>query len=282
MTGPDAPALALAANVSLLFAELPYLERFGAAAAAGFQATESWWPYPTATPDADDVQELVDAVHESGIPLVGLNLFAGDQPGGERGILSHPDRRGEFAANLEVVARIASATGCRVSNALYGQRRPGLNADVQSSTAIANLALAARRLGEAGVTVVLEPLTLAVSGDYPILTADDAFAVVDLARAASGLDNIGLLLDTFHLANNGEDLLGVIDRHADRIAHVQLADTPGRGEPGTGVLPIPDVIYRLWASGYRGLVAAEYQPVGRTLDGLSWVDGIPALRLRVG
>jgi hydroxypyruvate isomerase len=276
---PDAPALDLVANVSLLFAELPYLERFDAAAAAGFQGAESWWPFATAAPDAREIDRLVGTVLESGIPLAGLNLFAGDMPGGERGILSQPDRQHEFEANLEVVARIAGLTGCRVANALYGQRQSGLDEAAQDSTAIANLGRAARILGDAGVTVLVEPLTLGISGAYPILTAADAVAVVDRARDASGLGNIGLLFDTFHLANNGEDLLEVADTHADRIAHLQLADAPGRGEPGTGSLPIAAVVDRLWAAGYRGLVAAEYAPVGSTVDGLAWVEGVRALRL---
>jgi hydroxypyruvate isomerase len=279
VTGRDAATLELAANVSLLFAELPYLDRFAAAAQAGFQAVESWWPFASAVPERTEVEGLLRAIGESGIPLLGLNLFAGDMEAGERGLVSRPDRQDEFRANLEVVAGIAAATGCRVFNALYGQRQPGLTEAEQDAVALENLGLAARRLGDVGGTVLVEALSVGTNGAYPITTAAGAVEVVRRAREQSGVDGIGFLFDTYHLANNGEDLLEVIRRFGGDIAHAQLADTPGRGAPGTGRLDIPAVVDALWSAGYRGAVAAEYVPAGSTAAGLGWVEGIEHLRL---
>lgn len=268
--------LELSANVSLLFGELPYLERFGAAASAGFQSVESWWPFSGAVPTPAEVDGFVGAIGAAGIPLSGLNLYGGDLAAGERGVVSHPGRRAEFEANLEVVAGVAARTGCRVFNALYGQRLPGVREADRDATALANLSEAVARLDG---TVLIEPLSRGLNGDYPLETARDAIAVVERVRDATGLGNIGLLFDTFHLANNGDDPLAVINEWAPFIAHVQLADAPGRGEPGSGSLPFAAVLERLWGAGYRGVVACEYVPTGATLESLGWVEGVPRVGL---
>jgi hydroxypyruvate isomerase len=266
------------ANISLLFGEVPYEERFSAAAAAGFQGVETWWPFASATPERREVDELVRAVERSGVPLVGLNLYAGDFARGERGILCSPTRRDEFEDGLKTATRIASATGCRVFNALYGQRdRSGSESD-EDATALANLALAAEQLSSYGV-VLIEPLTKGTAGAYPIETAQDAISTVVAARAFSNRDNIALLFDTFHLHNNGDDLFDVIDTHGSYISHVQVADSPGRHQPGTGVIPVGEVIGRLWESGYRGAISCEYQPGGPTPLTLDWIGETPHVRL---
>ena len=272
--------LEFAANVSLLFAELPMLERFSAAAAAGFASVESWWPFgPAAVPPAAQVDAFVGAIEDCGIPQSGMNLFAGDQPAGERGLASDPRRRDEFAAALEVTAGVARRTGCRGFNALYGQRLPGFTPEQQDAVAVENLSAAVRRLGDLGGTVFVEPLARGLNGAYPIETAAQAVAVVERVREATGRDEIGILFDTFHLAANGEDLDAVIDRDLDWIAHVQVADSPGRGEPGTGTVDVAGVIGRLWDRGYRAVVAAEYVPTMATAASLGWVAGVPELHL---
>jgi hydroxypyruvate isomerase len=270
----------LVANVSLLFTELPYLQRFPAAAAAGFQSTESWWPFPSATPTRADADRLVEAVAACGIPLTALNLFGGDQDAGERGIVCRPDRRDEFAANLEAVAALAERTGARGFNALYGQRRADQSDAEQDATALANLAAAVHRLAPLGGTVYVEPQTRATSRGYPIATTADAAAIVLRVREHTGLDNIGILFDTFHLTNNGEDLVTAIDDFAPLIAHVQLADSPGRGEPGTGSVSFAAVLEALARNGYRGRVAAEYSPTAGTTGSFAWIADMP--RLAVG
>lgn len=256
----------LAANVSLLFGEHDYSDRFAAARAAGFTTVESWWPFPTAAPSRAEVDGLCQAVEDAGVRLVGLNFFAGDMPGGERGVLSDPDRRAEFADSLAVVAAVHERTGCPVFNALYGQRRNGIDPAVQDACARENLATAVETL-PASATVVLEALTIGENGDYPLTTC---------LQVADVLDSVGprvaLLFDTYHLTNNGEDLLACVAKYGSRIGHVQLADSPGRHEPGTGSIDFPAVLRALSASGYEGLVAAEYRPAGDTVAGLGWLS----------
>lgn len=269
--------LAVVANVSLLFTEAPYLERFDRAAAAGFTAVETWWPWPDAVPDDGEVDAFLTAVDTAGVALTGLNLFAGDMPGGERGIISRPDRSDEFAANLDLVVEIARRTGCAGFNALYGQRREGIDPATQDAVARERLGAAASRLSEVGGTVLVEPLGRGLNGAYPLETAADAVAVVRQVRSDTGLQGIGLLYDTFHLATSGDDLIRDVTDFASFIAHVQIADAPGRGEPGTGVIDFARVLEELWVAGYRGLVACEYKPTAPTADSLGWIDGIPRL-----
>ncbi|MEU8633122.1 TIM barrel protein [Amycolatopsis sp. NPDC048633] len=271
MTG----TLPLVANVSLLFTEVPYLHRFQRAADAGFSRVETWWPWPVAVPEESDVDAFAAALADAGTSLTGLNLFAGDMPGGERGIVSNPRRRDEFSANLDLVATIAERTGCRAFNALYGQR----HADPAAEDAVAreNLAQATRRLGDLGGTVLVEPLGRGLNGAYPLETAADAVAVVEEVRATTGSAAIGLLFDTFHLATSGDDLNGVAAAHAGLIAHVQLADSPGRGEPGTGGVDFAGALETLWQHGYRGTVACEYKPTTVTEDSFGWLAGLPRL-----
>jgi hydroxypyruvate isomerase len=269
--------LPLVANISLLFAEVPYLERFERASAAGFTAVETWWPWPNPVPSGGEVDAFVGALDAAGLRLAALNLFAGDMPGGERGIVSHPDRRGEFSANLDLVVAIAGRTGCAAFNALYGQRRPGWELARQDAVAREQLAIAARRLGEVDGTVLIESLGRGLNGAYPLETARDAVTVVEQARADTGQDNIGFLFDTFHLATSGDDLDRVVDEYAHLVAHVQIADAPGRGEPGTGSVDVAGVIGRLWEAGYRGTVACEYKPTVGTEKSLGWIAGVPRL-----
>ena len=271
--------LELCANVSLLFRELDYPDRFAAAAEAGFDSAESWWPFSTAAPDEADIDQLVSTVGQSGIALTGLNFFAGDMAAGERGIVSWIGREEEFQVNLEVVTRIAARTGVRGFNALYGQRQSGVSGSEQDALAVANLSTAVRTVAEFGGTLYIEPLSQGLNGAYPLKSARDAVSVVERVRRSTGLDNIGLLFDTFHLTNNGDDLLAVLDEFASLVAHVQLADSPGRGEPGTGGIAFEPVLTALWNAGYRGTVACEYAPTtSSTLESLDWIAGMPHLR----
>lgn len=261
--------LPYAVNLSILFTELPLLERPAAAAAAGFGAVEFWWPFPTATPADDEVDAFVTAIERAGVQLIGLNLFAGDMPAGDRGLVSWPGREEEFAEGVAAAARIGGRLGCPAFNALYGNRIEGGNVDAQDEVAIRNLGVAARALGEIGGTVLIEP----VSGipAYPLRTAHDAVEVIDRVREAQSATNLGLLADLYHLSVNGDDLDKVIDGYGDRIAHVQIADAPGRHEPGTGDLDIFRYLGRIAGTGYRGHVAAEYIPSGASADSFGWL-----------
>jgi len=255
----------LDANLSILFTELPLLDRPRAAKKAGFDAVEFWWPFDTASPTTAEVDAFVDALADAGTELVGLNFFAGDMPAGDRGVVSWPNRQAEFNASVEIAVDIARRTGCRTFNALYGNRVNGFTPSEQDELATANLTVAATAVQAVGGTIVLEPLSGAP--DYPLLTAADALAVADRVP----LDNVALLCDLYHLAVNGDDLDSVTSKHIERIGHVQFADAPGRGEPGSGQLELLRHLTTLAANGYRGHVGAEYRPTGATVDSFGWL-----------
>jgi len=200
--------------------------------------------------------------------LVGLNFFAGDLAGPDCGVLSIPGRSGEFRDNIDVAAGIGERLGVRGFNALYGNRVDGVDPAAQDELATENIVLAAKAAAGIGATVLIEP----VSGPkpYPLRTADDAVAVVRRARAA-GAANVGFLCDVYHLASNGDDVNAAIAAHADVTAHVQIADAPGRGEPGSGELDLDGYLAALEDHGYRGWVSLEYKPTSTTEASLAWL-----------
>lgn len=242
---------ATVANCSILYPDLPWWDTPAAAARDGYQAVEFWWPF--AEPVASDVEirRFGDALADSRVQLVALNLFGGDLAAGERGILSHPHRVSEVRENAECVARIDRELGSRLHNVLYGERLDGVAAETQDDTAAANLSY----LRETIETPLLEPLS-GTRPDYPVRTAEQAVAIIE--RAGGG---IGLLADLYHLAANDQDIPTVLRTHIDRIAHVQIADWPGRHQPGTGRIPIASHLELLEALGYQGLVAHEFSPL---------------------
>jgi hydroxypyruvate isomerase len=256
-------------NLSILFTELPLLERPAAARAAGFEAIELWWPFDVAVPPDRDVDALVAAVQDAGVELVGLNFSAGDMPGGDRGLVSWPARAAEFRDNVEATVAIGARLGCRRFNALYGNRVDDARPEEQDDLATGQLALAAAAAGRIGGTVLVE----AVSGAprYPLKTAADAVAVIDRVDRETGAANLAFLCDLYHLAVNGDDLDKAIERYSDRIGHVQIADVPGRNEPGTGSLDLDRLLGELAAAGYDGWVGLEYQPSGASADSFGWL-----------
>ncbi|MGW3567532.1 hydroxypyruvate isomerase family protein [Streptomyces sp. NPDC000941] len=256
-------------NTSILFTELPLLERPAAAKAAGFDAVEFWWPYATAVPADAEVDAFVRAVRAAGVRLTGLNFFAGDMPGGDRGLVSWPARVAEFRDNIDVTVAIGEQLGCRSFNALYGNRLDGIAPAEQDDLAVENLALAAKAVERIGGTVLVEPVSGAPA--YPLRTATDALAVIDRVAAESGSRNLRLLADLYHLAVNGDDAAGVIAAHADRIGHVQIADAPGRGAPGTGELDLDGLLADLQTVGYAGWVGLEYKSERPSADSFDWL-----------
>ncbi|MFE2639825.1 TIM barrel protein [Streptomyces scopuliridis] len=261
-------------NLSILFTELPLLERPAAAAAAGFDAVELWWPWTdTPTPPRAELDALRKALDDAGTRLVGLNFYAGQLPGPDRGALSVPGEESDrFRANIEVAADFAAATGCGALNALYGNRVEGVDPRAQDELALENLVRAAHAADRAGAILLIEALNKPESPLYPLVSAPSAVEVVDRVNAATGLGNAAFLLDLYHLSMNGEDLNEVIDRYADKTGHVQIADNPGRGAPGTGSLPLADLLGRLRKAGYSGWVGLEYKPGDRpSADSFDWL-----------
>ena len=254
-------------NCSILLTDLPLLQRPAAAKAAGFDAVEFWWPFASSVPTDAEIADFETAISDAGVQLTGLNFAAGDMPAGDRGLVSWPARSNEFRDNLQVAAGIGGRLGCTAFNALYGNRVDEVAPDEQDELAVENLSLAAKEVAPIGGTVLLEPVSGAPK--YPLLTAEDVLAVIDKVRGFSGQTNIKLLADFYHLFVNGDDVDAVIARHAPKFGHIQIADAPGRGEPGTGTLPIAAWLEKSRSLGYDGTVGLEYKTTAT--DPFAWL-----------
>lgn len=252
-------------NASILLTDRPLLDRPAAAREAGFDAVEFWWPWPqNATPSADEVDAFVKAIEDAGVQLTGLNFFAGDMPAGDRGVVNNPDRQEEFKANVALVVEIGKRLGCKHFNALYGLHTEGRDEELEASTARDNLTYAAKAVEAIGGTVLLEPVSGAAA--YPLKTAADALAVID----SLDVDNVRLLADYYHLVVNGDDVAKVVANHAKDFGHIQIADAPGRGAPGTGDLPLQAWIAAAEQGGYNGPIGLEY--LAGDSDPFAWVQ----------
>ncbi|MBR7677758.1 TIM barrel protein [Streptomyces daliensis] len=263
-------------NLSILFTELPLLERPAAAAAAGFSAVELWWPWVDApVPEQSELDALRAALNDAGTRLTGLNFYAGQLPGPDRGALSVPgEESARFRRNIDVAADFAGSMGCKALNALYGNRVEGVSEAEQDELALENLVRAAHAADRIGAVVLVEALNAPESPAYPLVSAPKAVEVVDRVNEATGLGNAKFLMDLYHLSMNGENLHQVIDSYTDKTAHVQIADNPGRGAPGTGELDFTDLLGRLAKAGYDGWIGLEYKPGDRPSAGS--FDWLPA------
>ena len=245
-------------NCSILLTDRPLLERPRAARDAGFEAVEFWWPFESPTPSDAEVTAFTRAVQNAGVQLTGLNFAAGDMPAGDRGILSDPAMTTSFRDSVDVAVGIAETLGTRAFNALYGNRADDLSAATQDDVATENLAFASRAAGRIGATVLIEPVSGAPR--YPLRSAADAIHVIDRVHDEHGATNLRLLADFYHLYVNGDDVPAAIRDHGDQIGHVQIADAPGRGEPGTGEIPLDGYLAQLFSQGYTGYIGLEYKP----------------------
>ena len=246
-----------AANVAWLFTDRPWLDRFDAARAAGFASVEFPWP--------DDPASTAAAVRSAGLRVVMLNAPAGDLGAGERGFPNDPGRVDEWRDGFRSALRLCRETGCPTVNVLAGNRIGGDAPDGQLACLEDNLRWAVESAAPEGVTVVTEVLNPLEQPDYLVLSLDDAAVLLDR------LAPIGwkLQLDTYHLGRAGGDVAAEIRRAAGAIGHLQVADVPGRHEPGTGSLDWVAIAAALRAAGYRGAIGLEYRP---TSD-LSWIAG---------
>jgi len=261
--------LPIAVNCSIMFTEFPLLQRASAAKSVGYDAVEFWWPFPTATPSERDIDEFIKSIESAGANLIGLNFAAGDMPSGDRGLVSWPGREAEFRNSVTVAIRIAERLGTKAFNALYGNRIHGIDPSVQDDLAVVNLAWAAREVAAIGAIVLLEPVSGALH--YPLRTAADVISVITRMHE-QGVDNIKLLADLYHLSVNGDDVPAAIKNYGTQIGHVQVADAPGRHEPGTGELDLLGYLSAIVATGYRGYAALEYAPTTTTSSGLGTFD----------
>ena len=250
----------LAANLTMLFNEVPFLERFELAARAGFEAVEFQFPYAFA---AQDIRDRLDA---HGLKGVLHNLPAGDWDAGERGIACHPDRVDEFRAGVAHGITYAQALGVGQLNCLAGQAPVGVPEPLLRQTFVANLRFAAQALKTAGLRLLIEPVNrFDVPGFYLNRTAQ----AVDLLDELSA-DNAFIQYDVYHAQRMEGELAATLQTHLPRIGHVQIADNPGRHEPGTGEIHYPFLFAHLDRIGYGGWVGCEYKPATTTEAGLGW------------
>jgi hydroxypyruvate isomerase len=250
------------ANVSILFKDAPFPERFERAAAAGFAAVEFWWPA------GERLDEVEDAIARAGLQVALFNFDAGDMPSGDRGLLSDPDRAHRFRENVPVALELARRLGCERLNALVGLERSPGERDAQLALAAENVRWAADHAAPHGIDITIEAVNTFENGPYLVHTTRQAAAFVD----AVDRPNVRLQYDAYHMQRMEGNLVATFTEHAPRIAHVQIADSPGRGEPGTGEINYPFVLDAIDALGYDGWIGLEYNPTTATTEeSLRWM-----------
>lgn len=252
----------LAANLSMMFNEIDFIDRFEAAGAAGFKGIEYLFPYAC---EADDLRRRLDT---SGLTQVLFNMPPGDWAAGERGLACLPDRTDEFKAGVDLALTYARALGCKRIHAMAGLIPEGFGPREIRETYVNNLAYAAERLKEQGITLLIEPINTRDMPGYYLNYSLQTFDIIEDV----GADNIALQYDVYHAQVMEGDIAPTLSKFIDRIGHVQIADTPGRHEPGTGEINYPFVLSHLDAIGYQGWVGCEYIPADTTLGGLGWAD----------
>jgi hydroxypyruvate isomerase len=249
-----------AANLTMLFTEQPFLDRFEAAAKAGFKAVEFLFPY------AFSAQEIRQRLDANGLQLVLHNLPAGDWDAGERGIACHPDRVEEFRAGVSRAIEYAQALGVPQLNCLAGKAPAGVPDALLRQTLVENLRYAAAALQQAGLRLLVEPInTFDIPGFYVNRTAQ-ALEILEEV----GSDNAFVQYDIYHAQRMEGELAATMQKHLARIGHIQLADNPGRNEPGTGEINYAFLFAHLDRIGYGGWVGCEYKPASSTEAGLGW------------
>jgi hydroxypyruvate isomerase len=250
-----------AANLTMMFNEVPFLDRFDAAARAGFEAVEFLFPYPY------PAAEIRSRLAANGLQLVLHNLPAGNWDAGERGIACHPDRVIEFHTGVGKAIEYAQALEVRQVNCLVGKAPVATDPATARRTLVANLRFAAGELKKAGIKLLVEPINTYDIPGFFVSRTDDAIALLDDVDS----DNIFLQYDIYHAQRTEGELGATIARHFPRIAHIQLADNPGRHEPGTGEINY-DFLFRLIDRlGYAGWIGCEYKPATTTEAGLRWL-----------
>ena len=250
-----------AANLTMLYNEQAFLDRFEAAAQSGFEGVEYLFPYDYPK------EQLAERLAAHNLKQVLHNLPAGDWAGGERGIAVLPDRVGEFQDGVGRAIEYAKALGCTQVNCLAGVAPANVARDKLEQTLVANLRFAADRLKREGIALLVEAInTFDIPGFYLSGTAQ-TLALIE----ATGSDNIFVQYDIYHMQRMEGELAATMHKHLAQIAHVQLADNPGRNEPGTGEINYPFLFDWLDKIGYAGWIGCEYKPKGGTVAGLGWL-----------
>jgi hydroxypyruvate isomerase len=250
----------LAANLTMMFNEVPFLDRFRAAAEAGFTHVEYMFPYEYPP------EELAQRLRDHNLVQVLHNMPAGNWASGDRGVACQPDRVAEFRAGIAEAVTYARALGCAQVNCLAGLRPPDLAEEVARRTFIENLSWAAPRFKAVGIRLLIESVN---TRDVPGFFLTGTAQALDIIEAV-GSDNLFLQHDLYHMQIMEGDLAPTIERHLTRIAHMQIADTPGRHEPGTGEINYQFLLDFIDRVGYTGWIGCEYKPASTTQAGLGW------------
>ncbi len=254
-----------AANLSWMYTELPFFERFEAAAHDGFRAVEFLFPYEHAA------VEIRSALIANGLQQVLFNAPPGDARAGERGTCSLPGREDAFRAGIEQALEYATVLGCPRLHVMAGVVRDESQRAVQRATYVANLRWAARRLASAGITATIEPINPRDVPGYLLHTQADAHAIVDEV----GEPNLKVQMDLYHCQIVEGDVSTKIRRYLARVGHLQIAGVPERNEPDTGELHYPYLFSLIDELGYDGWIGCEYRPKAGTRDGLGWMSRRP-------
>jgi len=250
------------ANVSILFKDAPFLERFERAAAVGFDAVEFWWPAGEA------LDEVEAAIKQANLQVALFNFDAGEMPKGDRGLLSDRDRQHRFRENVPVALDLARRLGCEHMNALVGVERAPATRDEQLALAADNVRWAADEAAPHGIAITIEAVNTFENGPYLVPTTRQAARFVDRVDRP----NVRLQYDAYHMQRMEGNLVATIEQHLPRIAHIQIADSPGRGEPGTGEINFPFVLDAIDRLGYDGWIGLEYNPTTATTEeSLAWM-----------
>lgn len=257
-----------AANLTMLFTEHPFLDRFEQAAKAGFTAVEFLFPYAFA---AQDIKQRLDTF---GLTLVLHNLPAGNWDAGERGIACHPDRVDEFRAGVATAITYAKTLGVMQLNCLAGKTPPGVSDEVLKQTFVSNLRFAAAELSQAGLNLLIEPIN---AFDIPGFYLNRTAQAVDILDEVDA-NNAFIQYDIYHAQRTEGELASTMQKQLHRIGHIQLADNPGRNEPGTGEINYPFLFGHLERIGYTGWIGCEYKPATTTTAGLGWLGNVKTER----
>lgn len=250
----------LDANLSMLFTEVGFVERFARAAAAGFRGVEFLFPY------AHDKALLADVLRGEELELVAFNMPPGDWEGGDRGLACDPARRGEFQDGVGKAVEYARALSCERIHCMAGLRPRGAVDDLVRETYVSNVRFAARELAKSGLTLLVEAINTRDLPRFYVTTSRQAFALIDEVGEA----NVRFQADLYHLQIMEGDLAHTLETRRDRVGHVQIADTPGRHEPGTGEIHYAFLFQHLDRIGYQGWIGCEYRPLTTTEAGLGW------------
>lgn len=251
-----------AANLTLLFTEVPFLDRFGAAAHAGFRAVEFVSPFE------HPPEEVARAARDAGVEVVVFNLPPGDWARGDRGMACDPARTGELRESVERGLAYARSLGCTRLHCMAGIRPAGIDEAALRETYLASLRHAGSALAAHGLQLLVEGINSRDMPGYYLGTSRQAFELMD----AAAVPNLYYQYDVYHMQIMEGDLAPTLERRLERIGHVQIADTPGRHEPGTGEVNFRFLLRHLDRIGYRGWIGCEYRPRAGTEAGLSWMD----------